>query len=227
MEYLVHGQINKDTERVIVFLHGFPGISTGQNRDVARACFEKLGIPTAIIFYPGLSVNPGRFKYTSTYQLVCQFLRQCLETHKNMKFDIYGHSFGGYLGLRLAKDFNQHIEKIFLLSPLLHVISDQLLEELVTKLYTENPQLERHTLEEFYQDHRLFVPGYHPDELKPYLANINVKILQSKDDTITPTPIAKEFIKGTSIKYEESWQEHAFISDRQEVIDKAVDFFKP
>lgn len=106
------------------------------------------------------------------------------------------------------------------------MISDQLLEELVTKLYRENPQLERHTLQEFYEDHKIFVPGYVPNELKPFLANINVKMLQSAGDTITPTPIAKDFIKDTKISYEESRQEHAFTQDRQEVIEKVLSFFK-
>lgn len=226
MEFLVHGNIDKNTERIVILLHGFPGISTKQNRDLAPICFEKLKIPTAIIFYPGLSINPSKFKYTKTYELVCQFMRQCLEVNRDIKFFIFGHSFGGYLSLRLAKDFNKHIEKIFLLSPLLHVISDQLLEELVTKLYTENSQLERHSLEEFYEDHNKFVPGYEPENLKKYLSNIKVKLLQSKEDTITPTPVAKNYIKDTAIQYEESWQEHAFISDRQEVFDKVIAFFQ-
>ena len=226
METLVLGAIDQNTNCVNILLHGFPGISTKQNRDLAPVLYEKLAIPTVIIFYPGLSINPGRFKYTKAYQLVCDTLKQCLKTNKNIKFNLFGHSFGGYLSLRLAKDFKAHINKIFFLSPLLHVISDQLLEELVTKLYRENPQLERHTLEEFYADHSLFVPGYRPDELKPYLSGINVHLLQSKEDTITPTSIAKDFVKDTSIKYEESWQEHAFISDRQEVFDKVVSFFR-
>lgn len=226
MEFLVHGEITKNTKHVVILLHGFPGISTKQNRDLAPICSERLDAPTTIIFYPGLSVNPGKFKYTKTYDLICKFIRQCLEMNRDMKFSLFGHSFGGYLSLRLAKDFNNHIEKIFLLSPLLHVISDQLLEELVTKLYTENSHLERHTLEEFYEDHKKFVPGYEPDELKKYLSNIKVKLLQSKEDTITPTPVAKNYVKDTSIVYEESWQEHAFISDRQEVFDKVVAFLQ-
>ncbi len=226
MEFLVHGDIDKNTKHVVILLHGFPGISTKQNRDLAPICFEKLDIPTAIIFYPGLSMNPGKFKYTKTYELICQFIRSCLEVNSDIKFSLFGHSFGGYLSLRLAKDFNKHIEKIFLLSPLLHVISDQLLEELVTKLYTENSHLERHTLEEFYEDHRKFILGYEPDHLKKYLSNLKVKLLQSKDDNITPTPVAKNYIKDTTIQYEESWQEHAFLSDRQEVFDKVVAFLK-
>lgn len=225
METLIHGTITADTKRVNILLHGFPGISTNQNRDLAQVLFEKLGIPTIIVFYPGLSVNPGKFKYTKAYKLVCDTLRNCLDINKDIKFNLYGHSFGGYLSLRLAKDFNAHINKIFFVSPLLHVISDQLLEELVTKLYKENPQLERHSLEEFYEDHNIFVPGYKPEELKPYLSNLNVKLLQSKEDTITPTSVAKEFIKDTEIQYEESWQEHAFTSDRQEVFHKVVSFF--
>lgn len=225
MKTLTHGQINENTKFVNILLHGFPGISTNQNRDLASVLFEKLGQPTTIIFYPGLSIHPGRFKYTTAYQLVCDTLNECLQINKNIKFNLYGHSFGGYLSLRLAKDFNQHIDKIFFLSPLLHVISDELLEELVTKLYRENPQLERHTVEELYENHRLFVPGYEPFELKKYLSNIKVHMLQSKEDTITPTSIAKDFVKDSSIQYEESWQEHAFISDRQEVFDKVVRFF--
>ena len=226
METLVHGTIDQNTSVVNILLHGFPGISTKQNRDIAPVLTEKLEIPSIIVFYPGLSVNPGRFKYTKAYKLVCDTLTKCLETNKNIKFNLYGHSFGGYLSLRLAKDFNSHIEKIFFLSPLLHVISDQLLEELVTKLYRENPQLERHTLEEFYEDHKVFVPGYVPDELKPFLSNINVKLLQSAGDTITPTTIAKDFVKDSKISYEESWQDHAFTQDRNEVIEKVLNFFK-
>lgn len=226
MDFLTHGNIDKNTKRVVILLHGFPGISTKQNRDLAPVCFDKLGLPTAIIFYPGLSVNPGKFKYTKTYELICKFIRQCLEVNSEIKFLLFGHSFGGYLSLRLAKDFNEHIEKIFFLSPLLHIISDQLLEELVTKLYAEQSYLERHTLEEFYEDHKKFVLDYEPDQLKTYLSNIKVKLLQAKEDNITPTPIAKNFIKGTAIQYEESPQEHAFISNRQEVFDKVVAFFK-
>lgn len=226
MEFLVHGDIDKSTKHVVILLHGFPGISTMQNRDLAPVCFEKLSIPTAIIFYPGLSINPGRFKYTTTYELVCQFMRQCLELNKDIKFYIFGHSFGGYLSLRLAKDFNSHIEKIFLLSPLVHVISDEFLAELVTKLYTEQSYLERHSLTEFKEDHKKFISGYEPDHLKQFLSNKKVKLLQAKDDMITPTPIAKNYVKDTAIQYEESPQEHAFIGNRQEVFDKVVAFFQ-
>lgn len=43
METLVHGTIDQNTERVNILLHGFPGISTNQNRDIAPVLTEKTG----------------------------------------------------------------------------------------------------------------------------------------------------------------------------------------
>lgn len=226
MEVLVHGQINHKTENIIVLLHGFPGITTKQNRDLASLFYEKLGWPSVIVFYPGLSVNPGKFKYTDTYALVTKTVKGFLELNPDLKIHLYGHSFGGYLSLRLAKDFNKNIEQIFLLSPLLHVIDKDFFTELINKLYTEQSYLDRYSLEELYEDHKKFGVGYFPDELKPYLTSKKVKIYQARLDTITPTSIALEFIKNTNIQYEESEQDHSFLTDRMEVFNKALDFFK-
>lgn len=225
MEFLVHGTITKDTERLVICLHGFPGIRSKQNRDVALTLHEKLNIPSAVIFYPGLSVNPGRFLYTEAYALVCKFVSDALKINPRIKFYLFGHSFGGYLSLRLAKDFNASVEKIFLLSPLLQVFSDQHLSQFVTNLYNDHSYLERHSLEVLSNDIEKFSQGYEPSSLKNFLSNKSVKILQSKDDTITPALLAKNYIQGTHIQYEESMQDHSFLSNRQEVFDKAVDFF--
>lgn len=226
MEVLVHGQIDKNTENIVVLLHGFPGITTKQNRDLAPLFYEKLGWPSVIVFYPGLSINPGKFTYTEAYALVKKTIKNFLELNPNLKIHLYGHSFGGYLSLRLAKDFNKNIEQMFLLSPLLHVIDKDFFTELINKLYTEHSYLDRYSLEELYEDHNKFGIGYHPNELKSFLTSKRVKIYQSRLDTITPTPIALEFIKDSNIQYEESEQEHSFLTDRMEVFDKALDFFK-
>lgn len=226
MEILVHGQIDKSTQNIVVLLHGFPGITTKQNRDLAPLFYEKLGWPSVIIFYPGLSVNPGKFKYTETYELVTSKIKGFLAINPNLNIHLYGHSFGGYLSLRLAKDFTNNVKQIFLLSPLVHVIDKEFFTELINKLYTEQSYLERYSLEELYEDHKKFGVGYYPDELKPYLASKRVMMYQARLDTITPTAIAKEFVKNTNIHYEESEQDHSFLTDRMEVFNKAYDFFK-
>lgn len=226
MEVLVHGQIDKNTDNIVVLLHGFPGITTQQNRDLAPLFYEKLGWPAVIIFYPGLSVNPGKFLYTETYMLVTRTLKNFLELNSNLKIHLYGHSFGGYLSLRLAKDFNKNIEQIFLLSPLLHVVDRAFFEELINKLYTEHSYLDHYSLEELYENHNKFIVGYHPDELKKFVTPKRVKVYQARLDTITPTAIAIDFVKNTNIQYEESEQDHSFLTDRMEVFDKALEFFK-
>lgn len=226
MEILVQGQINQNTENVLVLLHGFPGITTHQNRDLAPQFFEKLGWPTVIVFYPGLSMNPGKFSYTETYSLVKNTLNDLLEKNPNLKINLYGHSFGGYLSLRLAKDFNKNIERVFLLSPLLHIIDKDFFTELINKLYTEHSYLDRHPLEYMYDNHQQFVADYDPKDLKVFLMSKKVKLYQARLDTITPTAIALDFVKNTSIQYEESEQEHSFLTDRLEVLNKALEFYQ-
>lgn len=225
MEILVHGQIDQNTENIVVLLHGFPGITTQQNRDLAPIFYEKLGWPSVIVFYPGLTMNPGKFSYTETYSLVTRTLKSYLEKNPNLKINLYGHSFGGYLSLRLAKDFNKNIERIFLLSPLLHIISKEFFTEFVGKLYTEHSYLERFPLEDLFNDHQKFVHDYDPQDLKVFLQSKKVKLYQSRLDTITPTATALEFVKNTNIQYEESEQEHSFLTDRMEVCHKALEFF--
>lgn len=226
METLVHGEINKNTDNVLVLLHGFPGISTKQNRDLAPLFHEKLGWPTVIVFYPGLSMNPGRFTYSETYDLVKKTLNGFLDLNPNMKINLYGHSFGGYLSLRLAKDFNKNIGKVFLLSPLLHVLDKTFFTDFLTMVYTEHKHLEKHSLEFLYDNHLQFVENYDPKDLKSFLMSKKVKVYQARLDTITPTAIAKEFVKDSSFEYEESEQEHSFLTDRLEVLNKAVEFYQ-
>lgn len=226
MEILVNGQVDKNTENVLVLLHGFPGISTKQNRDLAPLFHEQLGWPTVIFFYPGLSMNPGKFTYSETYESLKRVLNGLLEKNPNLKINLYGHSFGGYLSLRLAKDFQKNIAKVFLLSPLLHILDHKFFTEFITMVYTEHSQLERHSLEYLYDNHEKFVQDYDPKDLKAFLLPKKVKVYQARLDTITPTAIAKEFVKGTSIQYEESEQEHSFLTDRTEVLNKAVEFYK-
>jgi pimeloyl-ACP methyl ester carboxylesterase len=226
MEILVQGQIDQNTKNVLVLLHGFPGITTQQNRDLAPHFFEKLGWPTVIVFYPGLSMNPGKFTYTETYSLVKTTLNDLLAKNPHLKINLYGHSFGGYLSLRLAKDFNKNIGKIFLLSPLLHVIDKAFFTELINKLYTEQSYLDRHPLEYMYENHQQFVADYDPKDLKVFLSSKKVMLYQARLDTITPTAIAKDYVKDTNIKYEESEQEHSFLTDRTEVLNKALEFYQ-
>lgn len=226
MEILNHGQVTENTENVLVLLHGFPGITTRQNKDLAPLFYEQLNWPSVIVFYPGLSVNPGKFTYTEAYSLVKKTLEKLININPNIKINLYGHSFGGYLSLRLAKDFNKNIGKLFLLSPLLHIISKDFFEELITKLYTEQNYLDRHSMSDLYADHQKFVTGYGPKELKEFLTQKNVKIYQARLDTITPTAIALDFVKDSQIEYEESEQDHSFLTDRMEVFNKALAFFK-
>lgn len=226
MEILVHGQIDQNTKNIVVLLHGFPGITTKQNRDLAPLFYEQLDWPSVIIFYPGLSVNPGKFTYTEAYALVTNTIKGFLVKNPDLKIHLYGHSFGGYLSLRLTKDFTKNIEQIFLLSPLLHEIDPAFFKELIDKLYTEQSYLERHSLETLFEDYQKFIVGYDPAELKKYLRSKRVKLYQARLDTITPTPIAVEFVKNTAIEYEESEQDHSFLTDRTEVLNKALEFFK-
>lgn len=226
MNFLLHGEVNSQTEKVILLFHGFPGILSKQNRDLAEALWSQLKIPTVIFFYPGLSVSPGKFSYTRAYQEIIDFINQILSLNSGMELKLFGHSFGGYLSLRLLKDFTKNINQIFLLSPLLFIMSEEFLSEFVAKVYAENPNLERYDIHFLKKDYQNFVQGYNPQELKKITYQKNIKLLQSKADIITPTPIAIEYVQNTEISYEESEQEHGFLTNRQEVINKALHFFK-
>lgn len=225
MEYLVHGTIQDNTKEVLIFLHGFPGISTKQNQDLAQLYFEKTMIPTIILFYPGLSIHPGTFAYTKTYHFVKSYIQQLISKYPNIKINLFGHSFGGYLSLRLAKDFNHHIHKIFLLSPLLHVISDDFIRNYVTYVYENNPQLDRQNIDDLIRDHHVFIQNYDPQDLKKYLENKSVFLLQAQKDHLTPTENALDFVQKSSIQYKESSQEHSFLADRNEVLQEIIHFF--
>lgn len=220
------GSLTSNSKQLALFLHGLPGIRSKQNQDLAQNLYEELGVPSLVLFYEGLGVSEGVFSFVQTYKQVTRTVNSVLEQSPDLKIHLIGHSFGGYLSLRLLKDYTHHLKSIFMLSPLLFLLTPDQLQSLFTHIYESYPQLKPASLEHLQKEYQVFTQGYNPEYLKTLVDSLPVKLVQAQNDEITPADYARRFITSTNIQYLEVNQEHSFITDRTEVKNILLDFIK-
>lgn len=210
----------------VISFHGFPGIRSKQNREIAEGISNHLSRRARVVLYPGLSAE-GEFSFTKTIDALINEFPALVE---EKKIDVLGHSFGGFNSLLMASKYPEFINRLALLSPLLKFAST--VPQAISffkNIVTVNSGINTRSAEDLGHEFQQLSLKYKVEDI---IANIDPKIkiemLQARNDQITPTAVAEEFqkyFKG-DFKFKLVDQDHSFLTDRPELAKEIANFFK-
>jgi pimeloyl-ACP methyl ester carboxylesterase len=206
-----------------VFLHGFPGIRSKQNRDIAEQTAQQTGRRCIVPLYSGLGFSKGQFSFESCRSQVQEFVGELIK--QNGKMDLVGHSWGGYLSLGLAAKHGSRIGKLVLLSPLLDFFNAKIAMDSFSETAKNNPQLDLGDIEEraneFVDLGTKTTAGSLAAKIDP---KTRVSLLQAADDPVTPAEHSQALIAKFpfEISYEIVATDHSFLMDRLSAIERVI-----
>ena len=212
---------------IVLILHGLPGIRSRQNRDLAEQLNMQFGLSTRVIIYPGLGVSQGPFSFAkSVHELETQ-IEELQKNNPQIKIHLIGHSFGGYLSLRMLQKFPHAVQSLFLMSPLVFELSRRQLEHLGNEIRTSHPTIQFPNIDELFPDYEKNNQLCPVENFKkPPFEQTPIYMIQAKEDQITPTITAQQFVNGTHIQYYEILQDHSFLQDRAEILTHIKKFYR-
>jgi pimeloyl-ACP methyl ester carboxylesterase len=221
--------------RLTLFLHGFPGIRSRQNRDLAEALAKQTGRPSHVLLYPGLSQAEGRFSFRECLDGVHARVERLFEEHDRQnrqaecKIDLVGHSWGGFLALTLMNRHPERIRRAVLMSPLLEFAAESLCENAFAGMARENPQISIGDPALLAQEFIGVSRDFPTDSL---ISGVNehagLLILQSREDEITPASVAAAFLPRFRRRplFELVDTDHSFLVDRERLATRIGDFLQ-
>lgn len=209
------------SQNPILFLHGLPGIKTGQNQDLAQHVYEHTKRDCLIQFGEGLSQRPGTFSFTTEIKHKLQLLAEL----KGSEITLVGHSWGGLQALVLAQSqLASKIKSLILMSPLLGVMSRPEIDAILTTLQQEHPQI--HLLEraQLLDDAAIYDHTFMETLIPKIPTHIHITFLQAQDDLITPPKRAKGLLPlfKNAPKYLELNCDHQFLVNRPLLFAEAL-----
>lgn len=221
MNRLEFGPANTSPETTpILFLHGFPGVRSKQNREIAEKVADRLGRRAIVLFYEGLGVTPGEFSFQRCLDDV---EREFKKLTASGPIDLVGHSWGGFQALRLTALYPKSVRRLVLLSPLLRFFGEDVCEKSFGDTARENPSLNLGDLRERAREF-VAIGNSNPylDMLAKIPREVETTILQAADDQITPGKVSKEasgVVRGP-LFYEIRETDHSFLLDRDGTIER-------
>ncbi|MES2963399.1 MAG: alpha/beta fold hydrolase [Bdellovibrionota bacterium] len=205
----------------VLFLHGFPGVRSKQNREIAEKVAGLLGRRAIVLLYEGLGQAAGEFSFERCLVDVEAEFKAI--TSKSAPIDLVGHSWGGFQAIRLAGLYGSDVRRLVLMSPLLKFFDQAVCERSFADTARDNPSLK---LGDVVERAREFVEigTSHPrgDLLAKIPIHVETTILQAADDQITPgivSKVASASIRGP-LKYEIRETDHSFLLDRDGTIER-------
>lgn len=204
----------------VLFLHGFPGLKTRQNRDLDEAVKAGLGLQTLRPLGRGLGVEPGTFRFTEE---IDRREADC-RGHADQSLVLVGHSWGGYQALHLASRCPEKLRGVILMSPLMGIPKD--LQPILTQIHAEHPEVNWGSDRELISDGEA-LGAQQPFEktLEKIPGDLRITILQAKEDPITPDDllIAKlgHFKRAPWVRFLET--DHQFLVNRPAVTRVLID----
>lgn len=225
MEILKYGPL--EGNRVNVLLHGFPGIHSKQNREIAEIVAEITGDRTELFLYSGLGVAPGVFSFRKCISDVEGRISAILDESSSTKMRLIGHSWGGYLALRMASIYASRLEKMVLMSPLLEFPSEEVARHGLRAYQHEYPQLNLGDLDALADElSNIANENTSYNLIATIPEEVEVLFLQAKNDEITPDKNAikaLEYFKRPPI-FEFVETDHSFVSDRPRIARRIAEF---
>lgn len=206
---------------VTVFLHGFPGIRSRQNRDIAEQVALLTGHRVKVLLYGGLGHAPGIFTFRSCLDdvssCVDDLLKDLSREGGRPKIQLVGHSWGGFLALVMASRRTDRVSKMVLMSPLLGFASEDQALSAFKNIAGDHPELCLGDTAELSRDFAQVGTEYPPERLVASLPEtIDILFLQAKEDPITLTPIAEQVVQKFRRRpdFRLVDQDHSFLVDR-------------
>lgn len=216
--------------RLTIFLHGFPGIRSKQNRELAEIVARETRVPSEVVLYPGLGCAGGVFSFGSCRDDVCQFIQAKLEAQPDLQLDLVGHSWGGYLSLTLTQLFPSRVRRLILLSPLLEFVSAGAIRPWLEQVRSENPAVQLSSdLDRLALEFAAFQGRAPASKLIAAIPNtVDVLFLQARIDPMTPAEIAQahlpNFHKPPTFALVDN--DHSFLADRPALGRRLAEFLK-
>lgn len=213
----------KGDGRLTVFLHGFPGIRSRQNRDIAEQTAQTTGRRCIVPLYSGLGFSNGEFSFESCRSQVHEYVAELIK--QNGQIDLVGHSWGGYLSLGLAAKHGSRIGRLVLMSPLLNFFDAKVAMDSFSETAKNNPQLNLGNVQERANE---FVDVGTKTPASSLAAKIDPKtrvtILQAEGDPVTPAEHSKTLLEHFpfSVPYELVATDHSFLLNRSSAIEKII-----
>jgi pimeloyl-ACP methyl ester carboxylesterase len=102
----------------VIILHGFPSYSS-KNDDIAATIAEKSGLTVYTPHFRGLGLSPGLFSFSNSMVDATEFCNQ-LETTRQVKIHLIGHSYGGAVSLLISNRIPS-LASVTLVNPLLRI----------------------------------------------------------------------------------------------------------
>ncbi len=211
---------------VTLFLHGFPAIRSKQNRAIAEVVARLTNQPADVLLYAGLGQAPGVFSFSRTVSDVDAYVRSLLGGKPSVRLNLVGHSFGGFLALRLAGLFPKQIRKMVLMSPLVKVRTGDPVRAWLAS-YASNPELCLGNLDELYEGYSRLATEISTEKLAALVdGSVETLILQADKDNLTPPSDSKEIAKFFVREpiYELVDNDHSFLSNRAELAARIASF---
>jgi pimeloyl-ACP methyl ester carboxylesterase len=208
----------------VFFLHGFPGLRSIQNRDIAQPVSELNGNTAQVLLYEGLGCAPGEFSFSRCREAVVNHFRKHLDGNPG-QIDVVGHSWGGFLALQIAGQFPDRIRKLVLMSPLLKFFSETDACEGFKMTAEEYPVLSLGDTAKLARD---FVEVRNKFPLEPIIANLKIPtlFLQARVDDRTPLDVAEEYRTKFSndLIFEILDTDHSFLEDRPQIAKRIAKY---
>lgn len=225
MEVLEIGPKDK-TGRAIVCLHGFPGIRSRQNREIAERVASETRRQTYVLLYRGLGQAPGVFSFEECIRDVRQFFLDLISKGV-MTIDLVGHSWGGFLSLLMTSENPRAIGKIVLMSPLLKFYAEDICRPSFAETARANPQVALLNADLLSQEF-VHVSEKYPSEslIRSVPEATEILFLQAKNDLITPEGEALRMLKHfrRQPQFFLVDQDHSFLSNRQDLARQIATF---
>lgn len=217
------------TKAPILFLHGFPGIQTQQNRAIAEAAARELNRRAVVVLYSGLTQAPGRFSFRQTRNAVLTFADQLRAESPTGKIDLVGHSWGGYLSFQIAAHLEDSVEKVVLLSPLIRFFDPASSAEFFQQVISDNPSLDLGNLRELAAEFREVGEQLSVlSALEKFSPQTKFTILQAQVDELTPAEVALQTAARMNPppQLEILKVDHSFLTDRPLAIERVIFYLR-
>jgi esterase/lipase len=200
----------------MLFLHGYPANIGYKNRDLADFSSNQFSMDTFLIHYSGLGNSTGNYSFSNSVNDVESIIKY-LKKMGYSKIHFIGHSWGGFLTLKLSQLWDNE-SKIVLLSPFINFPYGQELTSLASHIYKESsiflsPMTEEETIED------LNKVRLSTEQIISNIKKLNNKItlIQAQNDDETPREHAEEFARAliNQIDYHEINSDHSFSTNRE------------
>ena len=209
----------------VLMLHGFPGESYNgtpfeKNHDIAQL-INLQGHAVYQPHYQGLGQNKsGAFSFTQSYEQSLSLAHSILEQHERLI--IFGHSWGGYVGMALNLALKDKIQQTILLSPLSYLPPQDVLTNLITSLHAETPSLNTSGAlgaQELCADLFVLDERIYPDREQAVRSLKNVTIYHAEIDDEIPLELSQRLVAtNPAIDLKVCDTDHGFVREREKML---------